>query len=40
MVGWRTSSGEPGQVSSFNRSALNHHPAPCVRDSAARFDLS
>jgi hypothetical protein len=40
MVGWRTSDGEPGRVSSFNRSALDRHPAACVWHSAADFDLS
>jgi hypothetical protein len=39
-VGWRTSKGEPGLVSSFNRSALNRHPAPCIWRSATDFDLS
>jgi hypothetical protein len=39
-VGWRTSDGEPGRVSSFNRSALDPHPAACVWRSAADFDLS
>lgn len=39
-VGWRTPEGEPGRVSSFNRSALNRHPAPCIWRSAADFDLS
>ncbi len=39
-VGWRTSNGEPGQVSSFNSSALDRHPAPCIWRSATDFDLS
>jgi hypothetical protein len=40
MVGWRTSDGEPGRVSSFNRSALDRHPAPCIWHSAAEFELT
>jgi hypothetical protein len=40
-VGWRTPEGEPGRVSSFNRSALDlRHPAPCIWRSASDFDLS
>ena len=39
-VGWRWSDGEPGRVSSFNRSALDRHPAACVWRSAADFELS
>jgi hypothetical protein len=39
-VGWRASEGEPGRVSSFNRSALDRHPAPCIWHSAADFDVS
>lgn len=38
VLGWRTPNDEPGTVSSFNRSALNHHPAPCVWHRAAEFD--
>jgi hypothetical protein len=40
MVGWRTPDGEPGRVSSFNRSALNPRPAPCIWNSASDFDLT
>jgi hypothetical protein len=38
VLGWRTPNDEPGTVSSFNRSALNRHPAPCVWHRAAEFD--
>lgn len=39
-LGWRDSDGELGQVSSFNRSALDSHPARCVWHSAYEFGLA
>ena len=38
IMGWQTPDGEPGGVSSFNRSAIGPHPAPCVWHRAAEFD--
>lgn len=38
IMGWRTPDGEPGGVSSFNRSALASRPAPCIWHRAAEFD--
>lgn len=39
-MGWRTWEGELAQLSSFNRSALGRHPAPCIWHTATEFGLS
>jgi hypothetical protein len=40
VIGWRTSEGELGQSSSFNRSALDHPAAPCVWHTSFEFGLA
>jgi hypothetical protein len=40
IMGWRTWEGELAKLSSFNRSALDHHPAPCIWHTATMFALS
>jgi hypothetical protein len=40
VIGWRTSEGELGQSSSFNRSALDRPAAPCVWHTTFEFGLA
>ena len=40
MIGWRAEDGELGQVSSFNRSALDRPAAPCVWHTESEFGLA